>query len=88
MKIPVIEVPFLFKGKWAGFATPFFILVENKLNKEVIYHEECHVKQYWKGLIFFFILDYLYQLYKKGYWFNKYEVEAREYARKKVNEAA
>tara|TARA_R110000868_G_scaffold358221_1_gene619719 strand:- start:798 stop:1070 length:273 start_codon:yes stop_codon:yes gene_type:complete len=45
-------------------------------------HEECHTIQ-WAAIGFFrFPYRYLVELYKVGYWNNKYEVEARAYGKK------
>ena len=41
-------------------------------------HEMCHVRQFEKYGYFHFIIKYLWQSWKHGYYNNKYEVEARE----------
>ena len=78
MSVPVIQAKL--PGKWNGFATPFFIVVEDKTNPKLIAHEMAHVKQWWKGLIFGFPFVYLYQIYKYGYENAPLELEAREAA--------
>jgi len=76
MKVPVIETSWLLKG-WAGFATPLFVVVNDKNNERLIRHEMCHVRQWWRGWLAGFAVMYLYYLIKYGYWDNPYEVEAR-----------
>ncbi len=41
-------------------------------------HELCHVKQFQQNGYLFFIVKYLWESIKHGYFNNKYEVEARE----------
>jgi hypothetical protein len=77
MRVPIFETKRLLKG-WAGFATPFFIVVNDKTNERLIRHEMCHVKQWWRGWIIGFAVMYLYYLAKRGYYDNPYEIEARE----------
>jgi hypothetical protein len=40
-------------------------------------HELCHIKQFKQHGYFVFIIKYLYESIKAGYYNNKYEVEAR-----------
>lgn len=41
-------------------------------------HELCHVKQFQQNGFVPFIIKYVWESIKKGYYNNKYEVEARE----------
>lgn len=41
-------------------------------------HELCHIMQFKKHGYVFFIIKYLWEFFKVGYYNNKYEVEARE----------
>jgi len=41
-------------------------------------HELCHVRQFKENGLILFIAKYLWESMKKGYYNNKYEVEARE----------
>ena len=41
-------------------------------------HELCHVQQFKQYGFFMFVIKYLYESIKVGYYNNKYEVEARE----------
>lgn len=41
-------------------------------------HEMCHIKQFKEHGYFIFILKYLLENMKHGYYNNKYEVEARD----------
>jgi hypothetical protein len=41
-------------------------------------HELCHVQQFKQHGFFMFVIKYLYESIKVGYYNNKYEVEARE----------
>ena len=40
-------------------------------------HELCHIKQFKEHGYFMFLIKYLYESMKHGYYNNKYEVEAR-----------
>lgn len=40
-------------------------------------HEMCHIKQFKENGLFTFIIKYLWETGKSGYYNNKYEVEAR-----------
>ena len=40
-------------------------------------HELCHIKQYKEHGYFIFVAKYLWESLKKGYYNNKFEVEAR-----------
>jgi hypothetical protein len=46
-------------------------------NKKWVKHELCHVQQFKVHGKFLFILKYLYESLRHGYYNNKYEVEAR-----------
>jgi hypothetical protein len=41
-------------------------------------HEFAHLKQQLKGLLIGFYIKYVYYHFKCGYYFNPYEIEARE----------
>ena len=41
-------------------------------------HELCHVKQFQQNGYLFFIVKYVWESIRHGYYNNKYEVEARE----------
>ncbi|MDQ2863351.1 MAG: DUF4157 domain-containing protein [Bacteroidota bacterium] len=41
-------------------------------------HESCHLKQFKENGTFIFILKYLWESARHGYYNNKYEVEARK----------
>ncbi len=41
-------------------------------------HELCHIKQFEENGTILFLIKYLWESIKKGYYNNKYEVEARE----------
>lgn len=47
-------------------------------NKEWLTHELCHIRQFEEHGFFRFILKYLLESIRHGYYNNKYEVEARE----------
>ena len=56
----------------------FNVSKENFLKDEKwVKHEMCHVRQFKKYGYFNFIIKYLWQSRKHGYYDNKYEVEAR-----------
>lgn len=46
-------------------------------NEHWLKHELCHVRQFKQHGFFTFILKYLWESIQKGYYNNKYEVEAR-----------
>jgi hypothetical protein len=46
-------------------------------NEKWLKHELCHVRQYEKNGFLIFIVKYLIESFKKGYFNNKFEVEAR-----------
>jgi hypothetical protein len=46
-------------------------------NKAWLKHELCHIEQFKQHGYVLFILKYLWESLKKGYYHNKYEVEAR-----------
>jgi hypothetical protein len=76
-KCPVFCLPWIFFGRWKGFATPFFIVVKER-EPRLIRHERIHVMQWWQHWIIGFVILYLYYTLKFGYWDNPLEVEARE----------
>ena len=41
-------------------------------------HELCHIKQFKEHGYFLFLLKYLWESLRKGYYNNRFEVEARE----------
>jgi hypothetical protein len=41
-------------------------------------HELCHIKQYKENGTVLFLIKYLWESLRKGYYHNKFEVEARE----------
>lgn len=47
-------------------------------NTAWVKHELCHVQQFRQHGFFMFVIKYLYECIKAGYYNNKYEVEARE----------
>jgi hypothetical protein len=47
-------------------------------DKTWVKHEMCHIDQFKKYGYFIFIAKYLIESIKRGYYNNKYEVEARE----------
>lgn len=47
-------------------------------------HELCHVAQFKRYGFFNFIVRYLWESYKNGYYNNRYEIEAREAERKQL----
>jgi len=47
-------------------------------NTKWVKHELCHVQQFKQYGFFMFVIKYLYESIKVGYYNNKYEVEARE----------
>lgn len=52
---------------------------QNFLNdKRWLKHELCHVQQFKQHGYFMFVIKYLYESIKVGYYNNKFEVEARE----------
>jgi hypothetical protein len=46
-------------------------------NKRWVRHELKHLEQFRKDGVLIFITKYLIESIKKGYWNNKYEIEAR-----------
>ncbi|MEO6671372.1 MAG: DUF4157 domain-containing protein [Ferruginibacter sp.] len=46
-------------------------------NEKWVKHELCHVQQYKRYGFFNFLLRYVWESLRKGYYNNKYEVEAR-----------
>lgn len=47
-------------------------------NEKWVKHELCHIRQYRQHGYIGFIIKYLIESLKKGYYNNKFEVEARE----------
>lgn len=47
-------------------------------NDRWLKHELCHIRQFEEHGFFPFIVRYLWESIKFGYWMNKYEVEARQ----------
>ncbi len=47
-------------------------------NQQWLKHELCHIEQYKKNGYIIFIIKYLWECIRKGYYNNKFEVEARE----------
>jgi len=47
-------------------------------NEKWLKHELCHIKQFKRHGFLTFIIKYLWEGFKKGYFNNKFEVEARE----------
>ncbi len=46
-------------------------------NKRWVKHELCHIRQFQQHGYWLFILKYLWESIRSGYYNNKYEVEAR-----------
>ncbi len=46
-------------------------------NKQWVKHEMCHIRQFKKYGFLPFIFKYLWESVRRGYYQNKYEVEAR-----------
>ena len=53
------------------------------LDAELLLHESRHVAQFGASLAF--PLLYLWESLHRGYWNNRYEVEAREFARRRAD---
>jgi len=47
-------------------------------NKRLLRHELCHVRQYQRHGFIWFLVQYLWESIRKGYYNNKFEVEARK----------
>lgn len=47
-------------------------------NEKWVKHELCHIRQYQQHGYWSFILKYLWESLQKGYYNNRFEVEARE----------
>jgi hypothetical protein len=47
-------------------------------NEKWVKHEVCHLKQFQKHGYIIFILKYLWESLRHGYYYNKYEREARK----------
>jgi Domain of unknown function (DUF4157) len=47
-------------------------------NKRLFRHELCHVRQYQQHGFIWFLVQYLWESVRKGYYHNKFEVEARK----------
>ena len=48
------------------------------LNEKWVKHELCHVKQFQQNGYLLFIIKYLWESIRHGYYNNKYEVEAKK----------
>lgn len=71
-------------SKFVAITTPWGICYHKvKLTLKLKRHEECHWEQYKKHGRFLFLLKYLWEALKHGYWDNKFEVEARKAENKK-----
>jgi hypothetical protein len=51
---------------------------EFKQDERLLKHELCHVRQFKEHGYFLFIIKYLWETIKNGYYNNKYEIEARK----------
>lgn len=61
------------------------ISMENFLNDEqLLKHELCHVQQYRQHGYAGFLIKYLWESFRKGYYNNRFEVEARQAENEKV----
>jgi len=47
-------------------------------DERLVKHELCHVRQYQKHGYVGFLIKYLWESYRKGYYNNKFEIEARK----------
>ena len=47
-------------------------------NEKLLKHELCHVRQYEQHGFSWFLIQYLWESMRKGYYNNKFEVEARK----------
>lgn len=47
-------------------------------DKRLLRHELCHVRQYREHGFIGFLVKYLYESMRKGYYNNKFEIEARQ----------
>ena len=47
-------------------------------NEKLFKHELCHVRQFKEHGYFLFVVKYIWETIKHGYYNNKYEVEARK----------
>ena len=47
-------------------------------NEKWVKHELCHVEQYRRYGFIGFVSRYLWESMKKGYYFNRFEIEARD----------
>jgi len=47
-------------------------------NERLLKHELCHVRQYQQHGFIWFLFQYLWETFRKGYYNNKFEVEARK----------
>lgn len=55
-------------------------------NKKWLLHELCHVKQYRQHGFFGFILKYLFESIRHGYYNNRFEIEARNASEQAIND--
>ena len=51
--------------------------IEFLQDEKWVKHELCHIKQFREHGYFLFVVKYLWESVKKGYYNNKFEVEAR-----------
>ena len=77
--VPVLQCKLCFVLGWRGFATPLFIVVDDKCDTGLVSHEQAHVFQWWHGWIVGFAVLYLLELIVHGYRENGFEVAARMY---------
>lgn len=68
----------LWRTIWLGDHTP--------LDEELLLHELRHVAQFEASRAF--PLLYLWESLRRGYWMNRYEVDARSYAARRLHERA
>jgi hypothetical protein len=47
-------------------------------NRRLLRHELCHVRQYQQHGVIWFLLQYSWESIRRGYYNNKFEVEARK----------
>lgn len=65
-----------FKG-WASFWETIYVLPGWEHNRALIRHELCHLEQIRREGRLRFAVGYLWELVRRGYLANKYEVQAR-----------
>ena len=74
---PTVSAVTLWTTVWLGRDTV--------MNDELLLHESRHVAQF--GASWAFPLLYLVETLRRGYWNNRYEVDAREYAARRMTHA-